>query len=160
MFRWSDSATGNVRIQITNLHGDVLGVAASNLAADPGILATFETDEYGNPRDSGAIGYVRYGYLGEHQRAADNPAGITLMGVRPHNPATGRFLTVDPIQGGSAGSYDYCFADPINCVDLDGRMAPLALVAGLGLGLSPGQVAPPDRRGRPGRTRRIRCLAR
>ena len=117
-----DSSTGNVRIQITDLHGDVLGVASNNLTTDPGILATFETDEYGNPRDPGDVGDVRYGYLGEHQRAADNPAGITLMGVRLYNPTTGRFLSVDPVYGGSADDYDYCIADPINCTDLDGRV--------------------------------------
>ncbi|TQS42778.1 RHS repeat-associated core domain-containing protein [Cryptosporangium phraense] len=116
-----DSATGKTRIQITNLHGDILAIAASNLTTDPGILATFETDEYGNPRDSGDIGYVRYGYLGDHQRAADNPAGITLMGVRLYSPATGRFLQRDPLVGGSCNDYEYGCGDPVNQLDLDGR---------------------------------------
>jgi len=43
------------------------------------------------------------------------------MGVRLYNPATGRFLQVDPVYGGNANDYDYCNADPINCTDLDGR---------------------------------------
>jgi hypothetical protein len=42
------------------------------------------------------------------------------MGVRVYNPATGRFLQVDPIPGGSANPYDYCNQDPINCYDLMG----------------------------------------
>ena len=33
---------------------------------------------------------------------------------------TGRFLQVDPIIGGSANSYDYCNADPINSADPSG----------------------------------------
>ena len=43
------------------------------------------------------------------------------MGVRLYAPQLGRFLSVDPIDGGNASAYDYCNADPINCTDLDGR---------------------------------------
>ena len=34
------------------------------------------------------------------------------MGVRAHNPTTGRFLQTDPIIGGSANAYDYVNGDP------------------------------------------------
>lgn len=30
---------------------------------------------------------------------------------------------VDPVLGGSASAYDYCYGDPVNCTDLDGRHA-------------------------------------
>ncbi|MER6474773.1 RHS repeat-associated core domain-containing protein [Streptomyces filamentosus] len=36
------------------------------------------------------------------------------MGVRPYNPATGRFLSVAPVHGGNANAYDYVHADPLN----------------------------------------------
>ena len=42
------------------------------------------------------------------------------MGVRLYQPATGRFMSVDPVAGGSASAYDYCSADPVNCTDLGG----------------------------------------
>jgi uncharacterized protein RhaS with RHS repeats len=45
------------------------------------------------------------------------------MGVRGYDPALGRFLSVDPIRGGSANDYDYVTGDPINSYDLDGRFA-------------------------------------
>lgn len=43
------------------------------------------------------------------------------MGVRLYNPATGRFLSVDPVYGGSCNAYEYTCADSINASDLDGR---------------------------------------
>ena len=43
------------------------------------------------------------------------------MGARPYNPTLGRFLEVDPIEGGSCNDYDYTCAEPINQLDLDGR---------------------------------------
>ena len=45
---------------------------------------------------------------------------MILMGVRLYQPATGRFMSVDPVAGGSASAYDYCSADPVNCTDLGG----------------------------------------
>jgi hypothetical protein len=42
------------------------------------------------------------------------------MGVRSYVPALGRFLTPDPVRGGSASAYDYANQDPINAFDLEG----------------------------------------
>jgi hypothetical protein len=43
------------------------------------------------------------------------------MGARLYNPHTGRFLSTDPIPGGSANPYEYALQDPYNNLDLDGR---------------------------------------
>jgi RHS repeat-associated protein len=126
-----DSSTSTLATRLGDLHGNIIGIITD--ATTPEIQATYETDEYGVPHDPDDIGDVRYGYLGQHQRATDNPAGVSLMGARLYNAATGRFLTVDPIQGGSATPYDYCNADPVNCVDLDGRNPAVLIVAGAGL---------------------------
>ena len=43
-----------------------------------------------------------------------------LMGQRLYDPATGRFLQTDPVEGGSANNYDYVSADPVQGRDYDG----------------------------------------
>lgn len=110
------SATGGIRLQLTDLHGDVA------LTVDPALTSPqFLTyDEFGMPRQGQAA--FRYGWLGGHQRSSEALGGTVLMGARLYSPAIGRFLQTDPITGGSATAYDYCNADPVNCTDLEGTV--------------------------------------
>lgn len=109
---------GIVTWQISDLHGDVVATIDNS---DTVLDTVNEADEYGNMRNTAAVGTLRYGWLGTKQRAADNPDGIILMGVRLYNPATGRFLSTDPVPGGSCNRYDYTCQDPTNGFDLDGQ---------------------------------------
>ncbi|GII34382.1 DNRLRE domain-containing protein [Planotetraspora mira] len=113
---------GNTVLQVTNMHGDVVATVDDTTTA-VGPDSEFEQTEYGAPREDNATTPARYGWLGGKQRSSDSVAGLTLMGVRLYNPLSGRFLSTDPVVGGNANSYEYCTADPINCVDLDGRFA-------------------------------------
>jgi uncharacterized protein RhaS with RHS repeats len=43
------------------------------------------------------------------------------MGARVYIPKVGRFIQVDPVDGGAANAYDYALQDPLDNLDLDGR---------------------------------------
>ncbi len=47
--------------------------------------------------------------------------GVVHMGARALSTRSGRFLSVDPIQGGCANAYVYVYGDPINTSDLSGK---------------------------------------
>jgi RHS repeat-associated protein len=107
---------GTVKLDLTNLHGDTVATIDPTATS---IGNYHETTEYGLPRDP-ATAADDYGWLGGKKRSSDDLGGLTLMGVRLYNPATGRFGSVDPIPGGNANAYTYP-TDPINGYDLTGK---------------------------------------
>jgi RHS repeat-associated protein len=79
------------------------------------------------------------GWLGAHQRPTDfgqdtaDAAGPVEMGARVYLPKVGRFLQVDPVDGGSLNAYDYAMDDPSNVSDLSGNVANIGAAIGQGI---------------------------
>ncbi|MFG2061407.1 RHS repeat-associated core domain-containing protein [Micromonospora sp. NPDC048871] len=121
------TSAGEVHLQLANLHGDIAVTIDSGLT-EPEV---FDFEEFGAP----IIGQAdqRYGWLGGKQRSGDALGDVILMGVRLYDPAIGRFLSVDPVQGGSANDYDYAYQDPVNSNDLDGRCPVCPIAVGIGV---------------------------
>jgi RHS repeat-associated protein len=107
-----------VTLQMTNLHGDVIGTASANPSAI-GPASLGDHLEFGSPRTATAS---RLGWLGGHSRMTSSGTGALLMGARVYLPSVGRFLQVDPISGGSLNSYDYAGQNPVTNRDLTGRL--------------------------------------
>ncbi|MGE5336034.1 MAG: RHS repeat-associated core domain-containing protein, partial [Nitrososphaerota archaeon] len=123
-----------ITLQLTNAHGDVSATAPINPEATS-LETTLSYDPFGNPTSGSA---ERYGWLGGKQRRTELPSGVIQMGVRSYVPAIGRFISTDPVRGGSASAYDYANADPVDGIDIEG----LAPACSLNLGPSRYEVVP------------------
>jgi RHS repeat-associated protein len=80
--------------------------------------------EYGQPsqpvsHDPGSVLGIGYGWLGAKQRASHS-IGLTIMGARLYNQATGLFTSTDPVYGGTPTAFTYP-NDPVNSNDISGN---------------------------------------
>ncbi|MCB1030658.1 MAG: hypothetical protein KDA95_04930 [Acidimicrobiales bacterium] len=125
---------------LPNLHGDIVATV-DNTGAAVGVTATYGPYGEASINVDNSHGNLDYGWLGQHQRPTETQPGLAItieMGARQYDPVLGRFLEVDPVEGGSANSYDYVSGDPVNSLDINGewsckwcrKAAKVAAVAG------------------------------
>jgi RHS repeat-associated protein len=104
-------------LQLTDLHGDIVGTAADS-ETETKLVPAGETTEYGVPRTSNG---AKYSWLGGDLTPTELPTGLINMGARAYVPELGRFEQTDPQPGGSVNAYAYTDDDPINEADPTGE---------------------------------------
>jgi len=113
------TTTATATLVLSDFQGSITATIpnTSNVTANQ-ISAISINDEYGQPLTTDQP--TPYQWLGTSQRSNQNQAGLLSMGARVYNPATGRFLTLDPVPGGNPNPYTWP-TDPINQTDLTGN---------------------------------------
>jgi RHS repeat-associated protein len=128
---FSVALPGNTTYVITGAgvnysHANVHGDAATVTNASGNRVWTGFTGPYGEPTSGSAppntnVSGTSWRWVGAYGRIADR--SVVHMGARPYVPASGRFISVDPIEGGCANDYAFGYGDPLNGPDLNGRGA-------------------------------------
>jgi RHS repeat-associated protein len=121
----------------TDLHTDQLGsIRAASTAAS---VAAYNTDPLTNPTPlTAARTYEPYGKtianatsptltwgtipgtLGYAGQVSDSETGFLYMRARYYDPATGQFLSMDPLAGVTRAPYSYVANNPVNGLDPSG----------------------------------------
>lgn len=100
-------------------HGDV-AAEADNVGTR---TADYAYDPFGAQTTTPQANTTVERWTGRWNKKLDTATNLIEMGARPYDPTLGRFLSVDPIDGGSLNNYDYAGQDPVNGYDLNGKLS-------------------------------------
>jgi RHS repeat-associated protein len=111
------STSSTVTFEYYNDHGDLAAEADITGAR----TAAYTYDPFGALRSGSApSNATSERWVGSHDKKLDSASGLIEMGARAYDGNLGRFLSVDPIEGGSPTIYDYAGQNPVGNYDLDG----------------------------------------
>jgi RHS repeat-associated protein len=122
-FDGAPTTTSTVSYQYYNGHGDLAAETSSTHAR----TGAYSYDPFGAVREPPPANTSVHRYTGRWHKKLDTSTNLIEMGARPYDPALGRFLSVDPVDGGSCNPYDYTCQDPANQYDLTGKWIPAVL---------------------------------
>jgi RHS repeat-associated protein len=102
---------------VTYYHHDQQGSTRALTNTSGTVIGTYTYDAYGNPTGSTGSVTQPFGYNGQY---TDTETGFQYLRARYYEPATGQFLTRDPLASLTRSAFGYAKSNPLNSADPTG----------------------------------------
>jgi RHS repeat-associated protein len=116
---------------VSYLLPDQLGSTRLITDGSGAVTGTYAYSSYGVVTRHAGAGTTALQYDGQY---ADAESGLQYLRARYYNPATGQFLTLDPMLAVTLAPYGYAVGNPVNSDDPNGECGFLCAAIGAGAG--------------------------